>query len=534
MNIQEILRPVLHWWWLLILAMLISTVSSYYFVSQQDPIYRSTTTLTIGRALDDPNPTSNDVYLAQQLAASYADIANRNPIREATKQALGIDWLPGYYARAITNRALIEIAVTDTDPQRAQIIANEIANQLILSSPTSTRGQEQDRQEFVNDQLNLLEEQINETQSQRTELMNQLGNLVSARAIDEAQGQIDTLSAKLTELQSNYANLLASTERGAVNTLTIVEPANLPTRPIGPNILMTVLLAAAVSLSIALGAAYLIDFLDKSIQSSEEATRLMKGSLIGSIPVIKNGANPAIYVSENPRSVIADTYRSLRSNLDFIQIDHPIRTIFVSSPGVGDGKSTTAISLALIMAHADKNVVLVDADLRLPVVHKSLNLHNKTGFTDLFINPNLLNQLVKPWGTPPISVITSGKLPPNSTDLLGSRRMNEILAQLKSRFDYVIIDGPPFIVPDAAVLSAKVDGVLAVIRTGYTQKQDIIAMREQMDLAGAQLLGVVMNKTKVSLNRYYHYYQVETIEESKPTEKPFFTSSAATDLQREN
>jgi capsular polysaccharide biosynthesis protein len=160
MDLKELLVPLLKWWWLIVVATLLAAFSSYRAVRQQPLVYEARTTLMIGRALDNPNPSNNEFWLSQQLAATYADLGKREAVRERTMAALGMTWLPEYRVRALPNTQLLEIVVVDTNPARAQSVANELANQLILRSPTASRPEEQDRQAFVNEELNDLEATI--------------------------------------------------------------------------------------------------------------------------------------------------------------------------------------------------------------------------------------------------------------------------------------------------------------------------------------------------------------------------------------
>src|SRR6266545_3276243 len=139
MELSAFFTPLRRWWWLLLAATLIAAASSYLFVRDQPPLYEAKTTLLIGRAFENPNPTSNELTLGQQLATTYADLAQRQPVRLQTMAALGLDSLPQYNARALPNGQLLEIAVIDTDPQRAMAVANELARQLILQSPTAPK-----------------------------------------------------------------------------------------------------------------------------------------------------------------------------------------------------------------------------------------------------------------------------------------------------------------------------------------------------------------------------------------------------------
>ena len=510
MEIGELFEPLRRWWWLLLACTIVAAVSSLFVVSQQPPIYVSRTTLMIGRMLEDPNPNSGQFYLAQQLAATYADIANREPIREATMQALGIEWLPAYQARALPNSQLIEIAVTDTSPQRAFAIASELANQLINRGPTSDNATDQARQEFIQTQLDILQNQINNAQDQIEELTSQLSTLNSARQIADTEAQIATLTSGLNTLRSNYAGLLANTQQGAFNILSIIEPANLPTFPVGPNRMMTVLLSAAVGLALAAGAAYLLEYLDKSVKSVEEIARLVPAPRIGVISEMGKDINSWSIVANQPRSRTADEFRILRTNLEFMGVDSPIHSVFVTSSNSGEGKSTIAVNLAFILSQAGKKVILIDADFRKPNIHKILGISNRVGLSDAFReNVDVMDCIVR-LEEHELEIISSGPLPPNPTDLLSSSKMNKLLDELQNKFDILIIDGPPLLVADAAVLSSKVSGVLLVVQPGYTQKGALKTIQEQLKTSRARILGVVVNRTSQNVGYYYGgYYEKE-------------------------
>ncbi|MGD2156278.1 MAG: P-loop NTPase, partial [Anaerolineales bacterium] len=371
MELSAYLIPLRRWWWLLLASTLVAVVSSFIATINQPPVYQASTTLMIGRVIDDPNPNQGEIYLAQQLAQTYAEIANREPVRNATMQALGLTRLPEYLARALPQTQFIEIAVTDVNPLRAQVVANELANQLVLRSPSGTGSEDQERQQFINDQLNTLQAQIEETQNEIARLQEQLGTLNSARQLQDTQTQINALQAKLSTLQGNYASLLANTQQGAKNTLAVLQPADLPSRPIGPNKSLSILLSAAIGFSLAAGAAYLLEYLDDTFKSPEEITRVLGAPVIGFIGETRSDGDEqdSVYVSKHPRSPIAEAYRSVRANLEFTAVDKSLRTILVASADTAAGKSSVAANLAVVMAQGEKKAVLMDADLRKPSIH---------------------------------------------------------------------------------------------------------------------------------------------------------------------
>jgi capsular exopolysaccharide synthesis family protein len=528
MELKRYILPLQRWWWLILAATVIAALSSFLATMRQPPIYQAVTTLMIGRVISDPNPQSSEFYLSQQLAANYAEIANREPVRLATMQALGLSWLPQYLARATPNSQFIEIVVTDTVPERAQAVANELGHQLVLRGPTSSTAEDQGRQDFVNQQLNNLEVQINDTEDEITKLQDELGNMQSARQIADTQNQINALQNKLTTMQGNYASLLANTSSGAVNTLSIIEPAPLPVRPIGPNKGLSILLASAIGFVLSGSAAYLLEYLDDTLKTPEEVERFTGIPIIGTIVEMGHGNGNGLHVAENPRHPVVEAYRSLRTNLEFIGVDKPLRTLFVASSDTGEGKTSVASNLAVVMSQAEKKVIVMDADLRRPNVHNFFGMPNDYGLSDVFRGRLSIEEALKEWRGGDVSVITAGSPPPNPAELLGSKKMVQILARLQEIADVIIIDGPPFVVTDAAVLAAKVDGVLVVVRSGHARQPAVNGMMEQLRRSGARVVGIALNRVPRKAKGYYAagyyssaYYSSSASEEraSAPAER---------------
>ena len=518
MEFKRYVLPLRRWWWLLLAATLIAALSSFLATLRQPPIFQTLTTLMIGQVIADPNPTSGEFNLGQQLAENYAEIASREPVRIATKQALGLNWLPDYRATALPNGQFIEIVVTDTVPERAQAVANELADQLIARSPTGNQSDDLERQAFIQDQLDKLQLQITTTEDEIIQLREALGEMDSARQISDTQFQINALEAKLSDLQTIYSDLLANTQSGAINTISVIESAYLPVRPIGPNKMLIILLSAAVGLSLAIGAAYVLDYLDDTVKSPEDVERLTNAPIIGYLTELDIENIGALYVADNPRHPSVEEIRTLRANLDFASVDQPLKTLFISSTEMEDGKTSVAANLAVVMSQAEKDVILLDADLRRPNVHNFFGLTNNYGLSDVFRGKLSLDEVVKDWTGGSVSVITAGDPPPNPAELLGSKKMAEVLEALESRADLVIIDGPPFVIADAPILASKVDGVLLIIRIGYTHEPAIKSMMEQIDRAGAKVVGVALNRLPPKGFGYYAgtpYYSAHYIDEQE-------------------
>ncbi len=498
MDINAYLRPLIKWWRLLLVATSIAIIGSSLSVSFQPEVYVSRTTLMIGRTILDPNPDSGQIVIASQLASIYADMANREPIQVTTMEALGITWLPEYQARVVPNTQLLEISVTDTNPQRAQIIADELANQLISKGPAAGSSETGERQEFIKQQLSGLQLQIQETETKVEELQKRLAGLNSASQVANTEQEINELSQKLIGLQQSYADFLANSQEGALNILSVVEPANLPTRSVGTNKMLIVALAATVGFSLAAGAAYLIEYIDRTIKTTTDVERVLNYPVIGYLSEITEDGNNATYVLDNPDTSLAESFRLLKSNLDFFGLDSAAKTILITSPGQGNGKTTVSVNLALSMSQGDQKVVLVDADLRRPAVHKVLNIPINPGLSEIIRGDTTAQSVVRMWKKDKLELITAGSRMPNVTEIAGSRRISSILAGLKEVFEVIIVDGPPLVISDAYNLASKVDGMILVLVPGQTREEQARVMKEQLDRAGAKVIGVVFNKISLA------------------------------------
>lgn len=260
-----------------------AVVTSFVVTLFQQPVYQTQTTLVVGRMLYEANPSSNDIYLGQQLVNYYAEIGMRGDVYNSTQTALGLTWLPEYTISPLPNSQLMEIVVVDSNPARAQAVANELANQIILRSPTANEAGDSDQQSFINEQVSYLEEKIRDTLDEIDAAELLLSQVNSAQQIADAQEEIAALQNKLYQLQSNYAALISNTGEGAINTLSVIERAPLPTTPVGPNKFVTILIAGFVAAMIAAVAAYILELVDDTLKSPEEITELLAIPVLGTI-----------------------------------------------------------------------------------------------------------------------------------------------------------------------------------------------------------------------------------------------------------
>lgn len=213
-------------------------------------------------------------------------------------------------------------------------------------------------------------------------------------------------------------------------------------------------------------------------------------------------------VSQYPKSVSAEAYRTLRTNIQLSNLDHPPRLLVITSAGPLEGKSTTALNLAVTLAQRESKVLLVDGDLRKSVIHKALHLDNATGLADSILDHGSLEAAVKKFDSVDnLWVLTSGSEVSNPSELLGSGRMRSLVEQVKKEHDYVIFDTPPLMsVSDGAVLASQADGILVVISPGKLRREIALRTKELLDRIGTPVLGCVLNGVEPNHANYYYYY----------------------------
>lgn len=519
MDIELYLAPLRKWWWLLIVSVMLAAGTSYYMVLQQPSTYQATATLIVGRTFTDPNPDGSELYLGMQLAQTYADLAQRRQVREQTMTVLGLDALPNYFPHPVPNSQLLEIIVEDTDPQRAQVVANELADQVILQSPTAPRPEEQERSDFIEGQLANLQIKIEETESEILEKQNQLDAAFSAREISDLGGDIAALQSKLDTLQGNYASMLSSTSEGAINTVSIYEPAALPLRPTGPAKARTMLSASAIALALAIGTAYLLEYLDDRIKTNDDICRATGIPSLPSIPEYVSETELDVVVAlKHPRAPETDAFRALRAVVQTKTNQEAAKFVLVSGAKPGEGKSSVAANLAVVLAQVGIDVLLVDADLRRGRQHKFFGVSGKAGVTNVLLDysPNgaednleaLVDSVVQTTAQNHLDILVSGRSATDGSQLLGLETMGLILAEASENYEYIVIDSPPLLVAsDAMIISADVTAVLLVVTAGKTRRKELQQALAQLQEVGANVIGIVLNRVKASGGSYYYRYR---------------------------
>ena len=209
----------------------------------------------------------------------------------------------------------------------------------------------------------------------------------------------------------------------------------------------------------------------------------------------------------SPKDPVAEQYRTIRTNIQFSGTDEEIKSLVLTSSGPAEGKSTTAANLATVYAQQGLNVLLIDGDLRKPTAHYTFRLENHTGLTNVLTRQSSLGQAVQSTEVPNLYVLTSGPIPPNPSELLASKQMGEVIAEMKEQFDMVIFDTPPILaVADAQILANQVDASLLIVSSAKTEKDAALKAKDLLTQAKSKLLGAVLNNRKMNEGNYYYYY----------------------------
>lgn len=571
MELRQYVYLIWRWFWLIILGALVAGGAAYYVSRTQAPVYRASATLLVIEGNDGIDNAYNSLLTSEQLAQSYAErLRNYEVLAQAISnlnlnQTLAPEDLADFIqVQLVNNTQLIILSVEHTNPQVARDLANEIptifaernSEQQInryadlmtsleeeLKSLTAELAQaetalEVELQKNVSIQADIDRQTDNivrlrdtyfslladQTNTSVAELQSLTTELTAAEAALEVELQknvsnqavIDRQTETILRLQENYSRLMGNyedvriAEVRSLNNLVIDEAARLPQQPVRPRVFTNTILAAVVGGMLALGIVFLFEYLDDTLKNPKDIELSTGLTTLGSLQKVKVGKPvDALVVAMEPRSPAAEAYRQIRTNIQFISIDHEVKTLLITSANIGEGKTTVSINLATALAQSGKRVLLVDTDMRRPMLHKMLEVDGSKGLSNLIIRGREDTQTIKGTLIPNLHVLSAGRLPPNPAELLGSERMKEVFAWLKEQADYVIFDSPPVLaVTDAVVLSRLVDTTIFVASAGHTRYPAFGTAVAQIQALGSPIAGVILNKVNANgrFGYAYNYY----------------------------
>jgi non-specific protein-tyrosine kinase len=484
--------------WVVIAAVLLSTVIAVGLTATQTPVYSASSEVLVQPRGQDGLFESQVVNLNARAIDTEIQVIEGQAVRARVQLNLGLDSLPpAANASAVGQTDVISIAVRDTNASNAALVANAYADAYI----------EVRREQAVKELLDASAE--------------------VQTAIDALQDQIDELadddprrSGLITQLSNFQTTLDQLRVDAALRTggAAVIKSAVVPTGPVEPTPVRTAMLAAVIGLLIGLGAAFLIDYLDDKVRSEDDLERLVDRPVLAVVPVDPPPDNRPIAISE-PGHDATEQYRGLRTNLLFLGLDRSINVVQVTSSLAGEGKTTTATNLAVVLAQAGHRVALLDADLRRPRVHEVFAVPQSPGFTDLLLGEDakhVVNHLDIAGGNR-LSVYTAGAVPSNPSEMLSSRRAHQLLTEMGGHYDYVVVDSAPILpVSDSVALSGAVDGVIVVAHAGRVTNDNIVETVERLDRVSAPILGLVLNQASRSSNGTYAYGGYSTYAATKP------------------
>ncbi len=505
LSIIQYFLLIWHWAWLVILITIVAACAMYWFSSHQTPIYEAKTQLLVSDPPGTQTVSSSSLVATTNSASTYSEMITDTPVLKKVIADIPLSISPEALQSAISvsivpNTQIIEVSVRDPSPN----IASEIANKLVEEFQVTIQGIQALRY-----------------QNSRDGRITIINNLATQQAIEVDPAKKDEIKTSIAQAQTSLNQIIIAEAQSSTIVIQ-VQPAYPPTFPIGPRTFFNTLMAAIIAAIFTIGGILFIDFLDDSIKNPDESYTKFRIPVLGFISSHKTEDGKPISISE-PRNPISESFRSLRTNIQYASVDERVRTIIVTSPTPQEGKTTVSVNLAIVLAQSGRKVILIDGDMRRPQIHSRLNLPNRNGLSGLFVSSldNLQNS-IEETGIENLSAITSGRIPPNPSELLSSQKMKQIIEELLKTYDVIIIDTPPVLtVTDSVALSTMVDRVLLVVKPGKTKRVAYKQTVEQLKRVGAIILGTVMNDIEPRSTRYgiyYHqnsYYYDQTIHEKK-------------------
>jgi len=523
MELRQYTTIIWRWLWLIVLATVLAGGAAYIVSANMTPVYQASAKLLINQANTSGVIDFGALQTSERLARTYAERICNRPVLEQVVVELNLgevtldELAEQITIQPVRDTQLVEVIVEDADPALAAAIANTLPEVFILRNETQHLERYAASKASLRQQMAVLERDIAS--------INDSIAALSDSGDPKDQSDLTRLQNTLSQYQSSYSSLLSRyeefrlAEAQTVDNIIVDEPAVAPEEPVRPRKLTNTLLASVVGTMLAVGVIFLVEYLDDTVRTPEDISDVASLSTLTAIIGLDDESPTGLPIAlRSPRSPAVEAYRALRTNVQFSSVDRPVRTLVVTSSAPGEGKSVTASNLAVVMAQSGLSTILVDADLRRPTVHRRFGLPNAgltTALTDtgpgttLMMdgsNPDIVTYLQN-IGVENLRILSSGSLPPNPAEVLGSDWMKRVVKALEAEADIVIFDTPPLLsVTDAVVLSSLVDGVLLVVEAGRTRRGMLQHAVEELQRGGTPVLGAVLNRLTARGSGYYHYY----------------------------
>jgi capsular exopolysaccharide synthesis family protein len=462
-----------------------------------------------GSASFDPN------YQARLQETSLRLLTSR-PLLEQTISQLHLDMMPDQLAgmvnaQGVPNTELIQVNVTGTNPQQAASIANMLSSLFSQQGQAVFSGQGKSAQEILQGQITAMDQQLRTDRAELAALPAPAGNGTSSPARD-------ALAAKVASEVATYTSLLDQLQKAglnqalAANGVTMVQAALPPDRPSSPRVALNLVLGLVLGLVGGAGLALLLEQMNPAVRSAEELQTMTKAPLLGQVPLARTlwspQRRPVLLQNVRQQSVANEAFRRLATSTLFVASRNRCHTLVLTSARPHAGKSTVVANLALGMAQAGREVIVVDGDLRHPALHGVFGLPQGPGLSDVLVTASDAASLLQQTQVAHVRVLTSGAPVGAPGDLLSAGQLRKLMDRLASQADIVLWDSPPILaVADAAIAGSLADGVLLVTAQDGATAKDIEGALKELDRAGGTLLGVIYNRVRGdNLERYYSSY----------------------------
>lgn len=501
-------------------------VASYWVASQQPKVYEAKSRYLVGPAIDNPNVDSTQLRAAVAIGQTYAEVATSRPIVQSVIDKLKLNadlntFTQNVNATFIEGTMILTIQVRASDPQTAAVVANALGEALVERSPGGPSSLQAAQRQEARSQITRLQESIRSTQGE----IDTLNTQIQQTTVDLEQRRLmvllDQRRAELAASQRALSDQYAIVQGSSANQIAVVEPAVPEPLPIAPEVARSVLAALLAGLVLGLAVMLLCEYFMDVLYLPDDLRKVSGLAYLGGIArhrKLRGNGLAQLVLKARPETLAAESYRILRANLQMPNSNRALPSLLITSPSRGDGKSEIAANLAISFAQAGKRVILVDANLRRPRLAALFEVPDQDGLSSLLEQPAHLPQPILIPSIPNLAVLPSGAPTANSSEILASRRMSELLHEFKSQADIVILDSPPLLYSDALALAPQVDGVLLVANSGATGRQQTAGAVESLRLVGANLIGTVLNRVKPGAA--YNYYPMHA---KKPSVLPFAT-----------
>lgn len=490
----------------------------------QDEVYRATAEILLQpRASEEIfDPSENQGVQRDQAAVeTEIQVMRSQSVQKAATEAIGRR--PNVSISARGQTSVVAISADDRAPATAAREANAFARAFIETRRSQQIEDLLAASDEVEDKIADIDEQLSELEAPLDDLEEQIAAADSpgeeAQLRDEQNALRADIAAQRQALQAQRASYNAQLgQLQLASNLTrtggaqLVSEAEVPIDPVSPKPLRNAILAFVVGLLLGVGLAFLRDYLDESIRTREDVERATGGRLdvLTAIPVVsqwKEGDKPMLVAATDPSSPASEAYRSLRTSIQFLGLDHPIKVLQFTSAAAAEGKTTTLANLAVTFAQADRRVLVVCCDLRKPRIHEFYGLRNTVGFTSVLLGQVPLHEGVQRVpDIPGLSLLASGPPPPNPAELLGSTRVQELFVRMRDMYDIILVDSPPVLpVTDAAILAGLSDATVVVATANRTGRRDLHRTVEELAAVRAHVVGGVLNGVSSGSAYYYSY-----------------------------